>query len=117
MRQHVFPFTCDESPEPRADAVVHEWVVEVGLHHGGVVRQILRLQPVAERQVWPKSRQPANDGALPGGHVDCQGRCRKHYAVGNDEAAGDGRRHHQTAETVAQHRDAVPGGMLRTECG
>ena len=49
--QVVGPVVADLVRQQPRDAVVHARIVQVGLHHPAVVREVLRVQAIAHREV------------------------------------------------------------------
>jgi hypothetical protein len=45
--QHVYGKAC-------GDAVVHQWIIDIGIHHLRVMGQRFGVQFVAEREGWPQ---------------------------------------------------------------
>ena len=66
------PAVGDEPGQAGADAVVAQRIGQVGGHHGRIVREVLRIEPITHAQVGQDARQRGQQQLLHGAQARIQ---------------------------------------------
>ena len=101
------PGLGDEARQPRADAVVAQRIGQVGAHHGVVMREVARVQPVAHAQVGRDARQRGQQQLLHRAQPGIERGRGQHQRIDRPYPEGDEARRHQPAHAVAQQHQRL----------